>query len=167
MKYAVLFLLLNAVSAFAGGEPRTPAGARPWPGVAFAEVRAYAWPVNKTAGDLVSNDLTLQPDVINKEGAVLTAEEVKQLQAAITGRHPTYPLAFCFDPHNAVVFYNAEKKPVAYAEVCFSCWGIRASPKGTATYFDHQALAVIFDAHKLPMGPFANLQEYKHRYKLK
>ena len=108
--------------------------------------------------------MTLKPGVINQDGAVLTLGQVRQLRAAITGSHPSYPVAGCFLPHNAFVFYDAAKKPVAYVEVCFSCRGIRAEPKGAKVWVDHIALATIFDAHKLPMGPFPDLPAFKRDY---
>jgi len=155
MKLVTLLLFLTTLTTFAGV---------PWPAVPFTEVRAYAWPDDHTTEAVILDGMTLKAGVINPEGALLTAPEVKQLIAAITGRHPSYPVAACFNPHNAFVFYDAEKKPVASVEVCFSCRGIHAVPKGAEITIDHIALATIFDAHKLPMGPFPDLQAFKRDY---
>jgi len=155
MKLVTLLLFLSTITTFAGV---------PWPAVPYTEVRAYAWPDDQTTEAVILDGMKLKPGIINPEGALLTVSEVRQLIAAITGRHPPYPVAACFTPHNAFVFYDAAKKPVAYVEICFSCRGIRAVPKGAEIWIDHLALATIFDAHKLPMGPFPDLPAFKKDY---
>jgi hypothetical protein len=158
MKHAVFLLLLSALSLLADEK---------WPGVAFTEVRAYAWKPSKTddAEALILEDKSFVPGVINPEGAFLTPEEVKQLFAAITGRHQGYFGLTCYLPHNAFVFYDAAKKPVAFYEVCFTCLGHRAEPrKGLAANINFPALAAIFAAHKLPFGSGKDAAEFKKRF---
>jgi hypothetical protein len=155
MKRAILLLLLTTLSGFAGES---------WPGLPFAEVRAYAWPDDKKNEAVILPGMTLKPGVTNKDGAVLTPGQVRQLRTAITGRHPSYAVAACFIPHKAFVFFDAAGKPVACVEVCFACRGIRAQPKGAEIWVDNIALATIFDAHKLPMGPFPDLAAFKRDY---
>ncbi len=152
MKSALLLLLLSTLSLFAG---------EPWPGVRFAEVRAYAWPDDKTTEAVILPGMTLKPGVINQDGAPLNAEQIKRLRGAVIGRHPSHPVAACYIPHNAFVFYDEAKKPVAFVEVCFGCLGSRQEPKATAEWPDLLAMAAIFDELKLPLGEYQNLPEFK------
>lgn len=149
-------LLLAPLSLLAGEE---------WPGVAYAEVRAYAWPDDKITEAVILPDKSLKPGVINKDGALLTAEQVKKLLAAVTGKHPEHGVAACHIPHNAFVFYDADKKPVAFVEVCFMCVNHRIFPKRSWSYIDLVSLASIFSEHKLPMGEYADLAAFEKRFK--
>ena len=132
-----------------------------WPGVKFAEVRAFAWPGDKTTEAVILNGISLKEGAINPDGAVLTPEQTKKLISAITGKHPDYPVAMCHIPHNAFVFYDDSKKPVAFIEVCFGCGTHRIEPKGFAKEIDLVAIAAIFDTHNLPMGEYSDLSAYK------
>lgn len=156
MKRAILFLLLSTFSLFAS---------EPWPRAQFAEIRAYAWPDDKTTEAVILPGMTLKPGVINKDGALLTPVQTKRLLAAVTGRHPEHAVAACHIPHNAFVFYDAAKKPVAFVEVCFGCLSTRIEPRGAADWPDLISLACIFDELKLPMGVYPNLQAFKEHFK--
>ncbi|TCD18331.1 hypothetical protein EZ456_21765 [Pedobacter psychrodurus] len=35
----------------------------------------------------------------------------------------------CYDPHNAILFFNNERKVIAYIEICFDCLGMKFSSK--------------------------------------
>jgi hypothetical protein len=116
MRRAILFLLLSALPLFAG---------QPWPGIKFTEVRAYAWPIKAVKSvDVILPGMKLRPDVINKEGTVLTPQEVKQLLAAVTGKHRNYAVAMCHIPHNAFVFYRTRRSSRQTALVTGSSQGI-------------------------------------------
>jgi hypothetical protein len=133
-----------------------------WPGVDFVEVRAYAWPIAEHEENVyvIVDDMSLRPDVLNKEGAVLSADQVKRLMLAVTGEHKEHPVASCYIPHNAFVFYNAEKKPVAFIEICFDCLGERIVPKGAARRVDLPALASLFVELKLPAGRYGDAKSF-------
>ena len=137
--------------------------AEEWPGVKFAEVRAYAWPDDgkHVEEDVILKDMALKEGVINKDGAELSTEQVKTLLAAVTGKHPEYGVAACYMPHNAFVFYDADKKPVAFVEICFDCRGLRVMPNGATKPVDLVALATIFKELKLPTGSKSELPAAK------
>lgn len=80
---------------------------------------------------------------------------------AVTGEHKDHPIAACYFPHNAFVFYNAEKKPVAFIEICFDCFGERILPKGAARRVDLPALASIFVELKLPAGRYGDAKSFE------
>lgn len=130
----------------------------------FSEVRAYAWPDDKNTEAVILKGMTLKDGAINPDGAVLTPEQAKTLVAAVTGKRPEYPVAMCHHPHNAFVFYDAAKKPIAFVEICFGCSNHRIAPIGAAEYLDLVALATIFDAHKLPMGEYRDLAAFKKHF---
>ena len=138
--------------------------AEKWPGVPFSEVRAYAWPADTQEEAVILPDKSLLPGVLNENGALLTSKEVQRLRNAVTGRHADHPIMACYTPHNAFVFIDAKKKPVAFVEVCFTCLMYRAEPAGVAQNFDLLALAGIFSAHKLPMGEYRDLQSFRKAF---
>jgi hypothetical protein len=123
-------------------------------------VRAYAWPNSPKVTGGILPGMKLQDGVLNREGQVLTAAEVKLLTAAVTGKHPVVSIAACYVPHNAFVFYDAAKKPVAFIEVCFACLRWRTEPAGAAPNVDLAALARLFTAHQLPMGQYADADSF-------
>lgn len=146
-----IITLLAAVSLFA---------AEPWPGVQYTEVRAFAWDLKTREDSLIRDDFTLVDGVINKDGAVLNADQTKRLLAAQARRFEPRPLAGCYIPHNAFVFYNAEKKPVAFLEICFDCLGNRSQPADAKCDPDFIALVRIFDELKLPFGSSKTVKDY-------
>ncbi|GEP44919.1 hypothetical protein BGE01nite_42100 [Brevifollis gellanilyticus] len=156
MTRAILILLLSTLSAFAGDAA--------WPGVKFSEIRAYAWPDDKSTEAVILDGMALKEGCINPDGAVLTPEQTTALIAAVTGKHPDYPVAACHIPHNAFVFYDAGKKPVAFVEICFGCSNHRITADGSAENLDLVAIAKIFDAHKLPMGEYRDLVAFKKHF---
>lgn len=151
----LLGLLLSSLPAFA---------AEKWPDVPFNEVRAYAWAADTETDAVILPDKSLMPGVLDEKGVLLTSQEVRRLRAAVTGRHADHPVAACYTPHNAFVFYDAKGKPVAFVEVCFTCLLYRAEPAGTAKNFDLLALARIFSAHRVPMGEYRDLQAFRKAF---
>jgi len=128
-----------------------------WPRVKYSEVRAYAWPVlpdqGGMGGHVILENLTLKPGVINPDGTLLSPAQVKSLLAAVAREHGIMTTTLmCYEPHNAFVFYDSNKKPVAFVEICFDCLGKRIQPDGAANIIDLSALAAIFNELKLPMG---------------
>jgi hypothetical protein len=155
----LLFFLLPALSSFADNS---------WPGIPFSEVRAYAWlgdTKKEQAEAVILPGMVLGPGVINKDGLLLTPRQVKRLLAAVNGKHPRVPIAACYAPHNAFVFYNADRKPVAFVEVCFDCLNYRIEPRGASDYADLVSLASLFDAQKLPLGAYSSLGEFRKHLK--
>jgi hypothetical protein len=153
MKSALLPILLVLLTS------RCILAGEPWPDVPFSEVRAYAWPDDKGTKAVILKGMKLKPGAINEEGAVLTQDEVTRLLQAVNGNHIAHPVMHCNLPHNAFVFYDSAKKPVAYLEVCFTCLNHRIYPELTSRP-DLLSLAFIFDAHKLPMGPYQDVSAF-------
>jgi hypothetical protein len=135
---------------------------KPWPGVPYSEVRAYAWPAKTGGTRVILPGIKLKAGVINDGGTLLSPQQVARLLTAVTAMYPYHPEARCYYPHNAFVFYDSINTPVAYIEICFDCSGYRAEPKGTADNYDLLALATIFDELKLPFGEHP-LEVFKNR----
>jgi len=135
-----------------------------WPGVKYAEVRAYAWPtktrLDDEAEEVILKDMSLKDGVINKNGTKLSAEQTKRLLKAVTGKHESNLASKCHIPHNAFVFYDAEKKPVAFVEVCFTCTGTRIQPAGSAFPVDLAELATLFGELELPVGGYPDAETF-------
>jgi hypothetical protein len=156
MKPTILFLLFSAMSFFAKDT---------WPGVEFTEVRAYAWPNDDKTEAVILPGMALKPGAINKEGALLTADQVKRLLSAVREKHPPYPIAACRTPHNAFVFYNGAKQPVAFLEICFECRNYSVRPIAHESNIDLISLASIFAEHRLPMGRYADAAAFERAFK--
>ena len=151
MKRVLILLLLPAASLFAADS---------WPAVSFTTVRAYSWPEGTNGG--IVQGMKLAPKVINKKGTLLNADQVHRLQVAVAHSPRKIDFFECYNPHNAFVFYNAAKKPVAYLELCFSCLGNRAQPPiPPPSIPNYLSLAAIFEELKLPMGPYTTANEFR------
>jgi len=37
-------------------------------------------------------------------------------------------VVFCYDPRNAILFFDAKGQVIAYVELCFECWGYKTQP---------------------------------------
>ena len=156
MKRTILLLLLSTLSLLANP---------PWPGVAYTEVRAFAFDPKITKGkELIGEDLSLKAGVLNKAGVLLDAEQVKRLLAAQAARIQRNLGIGCYLPHNLFVFYNAEKKPVAFLEICFDCLGSRIHPPEEECAPDLVALAKLCSELKLPFGKYKTFEAFQKRW---
>jgi hypothetical protein len=141
---AVITLLLTGVSARASD----------WPGVAYVEVRAFAYNKRGFPDLPIVKNGRLSRTILRKQGVVLSSEQVKALLAAVTGERPRPETEImCFDPRHAFVFFDTAKKPVAWVELCFECWGARAEPHPKGQVYDIEALAKLAFDLKLPLVP--------------
>ena len=135
-----------------------------WPGVPFAEVRAYAWPATEgePLNKVISDRGKLLPGVLNPKGVVLSKEQVRRLLATQRRRVETRrTVSACYDPHNLFVFLDRRGRMVAFLEICFDCRNTRARPEDERADPDLPALAAIFSELKLPFGAQASLEELR------
>lgn len=151
MRTALLFLLLTAASLLGGN---------PWPGVAYTEVRAFTWNPKTTTEELMDEKMNFADGVTDRDGVVLNADQVKRLLAAQSRRWKERPVAACYIPHNAFVFYDAQKKPVAFLEICFDCLGSRSHPADKDSDPDFVALAKLCSELKLSFGKAKTVEEF-------
>lgn len=136
--------------------------AEEWPGVPFAEIRAFAWSLNLNEEEVILPGMKVRAGALKNSGAVLSADQAARLLAAQKRKVMERPRAACYVPHNAFVFYNAKKEPVAFLEICFDCLGDRSGPALKAGGDpDFIALAKIFSELKLPFGRFKTFAEFR------
>ena len=130
------------------------ASAAQWPGVAYSEVRGYAYDayVHGRPMPLVKNG-ELGPTVVNKAGVRLTPRQIQRLIDEVSNRRSgPIDLKSCWSPHHGFVFYNAQGKAVAWVEICFRCGNILASPPAQGIYH-MKTLRRLCDELKLPELP--------------
>ena len=119
----------------------------------FSEVRAYRlnWDHEEASVGITSQDGSLNPTRIPEAGIRLTAMQVKRLEAAVTGKHPSHRVAMCFYPHHAFVFFDTNGKIVGHIDVCFLCQNYSAEPHGYAHYWDLNELRKLFRELEIPL----------------
>ena len=128
-----------------------------WPGVPFAEVRAYAWPVKEQVGVVFSTVITkdgrLEPGALNPKGALLSKSQTDRLLAEQSRRlKGERARSGCYNPHNAFVFSDQQGKTVAFIEICFDCSNARIQPLDEDCDPQVPVWAEIFAELGLPTG---------------
>jgi len=77
--------------------------------------------------------------------------QVKALLAILNTKKFKSRLPGCYEPRHGVVFYDRNKKVVAFYEVCFECMLQRSEPRGIAPLTYLPAIAEFFEQLKLPL----------------
>ena len=134
-------------------EPAPPRAGANWPGLAYAEVRAYYHKDPGVLLDAILQEGAIQKLAANKDGAPLTTDQTKRLLAAVAGNYKTYEKYMCFDPRHAFIFYDEHHKAVAAIEVCFDCYGMYMTPGGMPERIDFPAIADLVNELELPLHP--------------
>lgn len=135
-----------------------------WPGVEYAEVRAYYLDPSSPGKGPIAIDGKLQPNVADREGATLNADQTKRLIAAITSQ-VLYSPAKCYIPRHWFVFYDHDRKPVAVVEICLECMEDVIKPHAEG-FVDFPAVADLLEELKLPLGDsFTDAKTYRNRRK--
>ena len=132
-----------------------------WPGVPFEEVRAFAWKLDRNEETVIGPGIVVAPRPLNPKGTLLSKAQIASLIAAQARRRTERPQAGCYVPHNAFVFYDAHKKPVAFLEICFDCLGSRLSPEDANCDPDFIALAQLCSELKLPFGRHKTFRQFR------
>jgi hypothetical protein len=133
-------------------EPKsTPSARAEWPGVKYAEVRAYLYnPPETHYTNRILLDGKLHPEVVNPEGIKLDVGQVKQLLQALSHREPDSTGSGCFFPHHGIVFYDRDGKAVADLSICILCTRAEGRPYDTSVSWDLAALAQLVKDLGLP-----------------
>lgn len=125
-----------------------------WGFLQFSEVRAYRlnWDDEYAFEGLVGDNEKLNRTRVPKAGISLNKKQVAQLQQAVTGRHPSHPVAMCFYPHHAFAFYDDRGRVVGHIDVCFLCSNYGGKPNGFADNWDLSKLALLFNELGMPLS---------------
>ncbi|HEY1123295.1 MAG TPA: DUF4375 domain-containing protein [Haloferula sp.] len=136
-----------------------------WPGLEYAEVRAYLYNPGENPGNLILQKDKLHPEVTNPDGIKLDAAQVERLIATFRGKAANGMGVGCFEPHHGFVFYDREGKPVANVTVCFLCiQGVaRPGPTGSMTTWDWDPLKRLVEDLGLPV--FKTLDEAEAHFR--
>ena len=102
-----------------------------FPGVAFTEVRAFAFDLGVDGPPTCG--LPLDPDgtlckTVDKPGVVLSDAQTKLLLGMLAKKSTWGSGSSCFLPHHGFVFYDEAGTPVAELSVCFMCQMMVAVP---------------------------------------
>ena len=130
----------------------TPGTVVQWPTKPFTEVRAYCYDYTSEMSRSFFVNGRMHKGVQDPKGVKLTAEQVKQLQKAITVSQPKGPRTPCYAPHHAFVYYDAQGKVVGWLEMCFGCNQQLSYPAGVPEYVDRIALWNLAGDLNLPLG---------------
>ena len=108
----------------------------------FEQVRVFRinWGSKYPLDGIMDDQGQLNPTRIPKEGVLLHKHQVNRLESAVTGTHPAHPIALCFNPHHAFLFYDKHGQVVGNIDLCFLCSNYEGSPSGYADYWDLEAL---------------------------
>jgi hypothetical protein len=102
-----------------------------FPGVAFAEVRAFAFDLEVSERPMCGAPLDADGSLcstVERPGVVLSAEQ-SRLLVDLLKKPATYgPGSKCFLPHHGFVFYDAAGVPVADVSLCFMCNMVAGRP---------------------------------------
>lgn len=166
LKFAILLLsiatalavsILTGCSSPSAPTPATVEAARAggdWGFLKFAEVRAFRmnWDDEMSMDYFVGEKGRLNATRMPKDGVRLNGEQVERLRAAVTGKHPTHPVAMCLYPHHAFAFYDAKGKMVGHINVCFLCANYMGDPEGFARTWDLAAIAQVVKDLGMPLS---------------
>jgi len=144
MTRALLFLVCATLPLLAD---------KPWPPVQYAEVRAYYYNVRGEDAAPIVKDGKLHATVVNKEGIIVLPAQMKALLAILNTKKLESLRPACYYPRHGLVFYDRNKKVVAFYEVCFECMLQRSEPEGIAPLTHMPSIADFFEQLKLPIGP--------------
>ena len=119
----------------------------------FSKVRAFRlnWNDESSFDRIIDQDGKLNSTRLPLEGVVLSEDQVSQLEAAVTGSHPMHPVAACFYPHHAFIFYDDAGKIVGDINICFLCSNYSGMPEGFAQQWNLEALADLVQDIGMPL----------------
>ena len=139
----------DASSSTKQERPPVPAD---WPGVEYAEIRAYLYNPGENDANLILENGKLHPEVVNPEGVKLDAPQTERLLALLRNKAPDGSAVGCFTPHHGFVFYDREGNPVASFTACFLCeLGVAVPGIHSMTTWDFAALGRLVQDLGLPV----------------
>ncbi|MDQ8192724.1 hypothetical protein [Roseibacillus persicicus] len=119
----------------------------------FVEVRAFQinWDDEFAMTPIVDVGGLMNQSRTPEAGVLLTVEQVEKLKRAVTAEHSPHPIAMCFYPHHAFLFYDKTGDIVGQIDVCFKCSNYSGSPQGYAEYWGIDRLKALFIELGIPI----------------
>jgi hypothetical protein len=103
--------------------------------------------------------------------ARVSKEQISRLTNALYKTDSFHPVAACYSPHHAVVFYTEHGEPLCCIEICFHCNQVKTLPQLRTRISepgqtgiegaDLVAMAKIFEELNLPLTPYKSLHALK------
>lgn len=137
--FTILVALFSTMTISCTSDSGTSTGTQgTWHFANFSEARAFRlnWDDETSFDQILDQEGKLNATRVPEKGIRLTSEQIRRLEAAVTGSHPEHPVADCFYPHHAFVFFNDAGKVVGNINICFLCSNYRGEPKGYAENWD-------------------------------
>lgn len=101
-----------------------------WPQTPYAEVRGFFYNAEGNGSVPIIEDGELHKSVLDRNGVLLNASQIERLLDAVARPHSDFNFRVaCYFPRHAFVFFDEMHHPVAYVEICFSCFGENTSPR--------------------------------------
>ena len=116
----------------APGQPQTRVAAinSTWPGVDYAEIRAYRCDPFAAHRTTIVEGGCVAPTASPRDGRILSQAQTHRLMSAIKGEYTPHFRARCHRPRHGFVFFDKTDSPVAHLSVCFECGTYTSSPQG-------------------------------------
>lgn len=117
------------------------------------EVRAYRlnWDEKDSFDGIINRKGRLNSTRIPIDGVILDKSQLQRLEAAVTGSHPSHPVARCLYPHHAFVFFDSRGGIIGHIDICFLCANYRGEPTGFAESWDLDALQALIKDLGMPI----------------
>ncbi len=134
-----------------------------FPPVGTAEVKAFSLPRG------VSNFLVdgkLNPEIDPTQGIVLSGALLEEAHAALNTPIDHELNFMCWEPRDALIFYDEGGGIIGSVIICFSCYGARIYPSEFSKNMDYGLLAKVF-AHPELKGGYSFEEEGVRSYVLR
>lgn len=123
----------------------------PWPPKGTTAVRAFSFAGGPE--NLITNGDGIHPTARPNGGLLLTPEQAAVACAALnTSTNHFGSFYLCFEPRDALVFYDTEGSILASISICFTCFDAQATPNSFKSSFDYAELATFFATLNLDGG---------------
>lgn len=124
-----------------------------WQFDGIAEIRAYRinWDEKYSVDTIIGPEGELNESRLPRAGTVLSKMQMDKLEAAVTGTHPGHPVAMCFYPHHAFLFFDDGGAVVGHIDICFQCSYYDGAPEGFADHWDLDALESLIKEIGMPI----------------
>jgi hypothetical protein len=109
--------------------------------VRTAEVRAFSLPPRVSH---FLKDGKLNPEIDRSQGVILSGELLEEATVALNSPIHHEMNFMCWEPRDALIFYDDEGEIVGSVVICFTCYKTRISPRELSKNMDYGLLAKVF-----------------------
>ncbi len=122
-----------------------------WPPANIATVKAFTF--SGGPSDLILKDGKLHESVVKRSGTTLSKEQSRRAIASLINGPDHFGFKYwCFEPRDALVFYDKDEKMLLTVNICFTCLDWRPQFGKFALQPDFSAMADLFAELRLSGG---------------